>query len=148
MEIERLKGGCHPRLFCNRYRRRRRTSRELRTPAGMSRENCWTWLKIFTLISPGRLSGIPGNSESLMPNADNRRSPTISRGSEPACAVLVPSTLADDCRSCRNQIHPENFYKMSCAAPRLVLDTPGSGRRNVPCFGKCRGSTVVPSKTR
>ena len=50
------------------------------------------------------LAAIPGNSETLIPNSVRRRSTIHSRGSEPACAVLVPSALADDWRYRRSQV--------------------------------------------
>ena len=61
----------------------RRTSRKLRTHAGMSREVSWTWREIITLISPGHLTAIPNNSKSLTPNSACRISPLNYRESEP-----------------------------------------------------------------
>ena len=92
----------------------------------------WTYRQMFTLISPGCLRATNTKSESLIPNAARRISPILSRPDpslrsvaiqkrsyptphagyrrftlanlSPACAVLVPSALADGSRYRRSQV--------------------------------------------
>ena len=116
--------------FSSGRRRNRAASYEI--PAGCRVKFVWTCRQMITLISPGGHAVTCTKSESLMPNAARRSSPVQSRpdlslrsqairkrsyptpyagdrrftlaGLSPACAVLVPSALADDWRYRRNQV--------------------------------------------
>ena len=112
--------------------RRRNRAARYEIPPGCREKFVWTYRQMITLISPGSNAVTCTKSESLMPNAARRSSSILSRpdpslrsvairkrsyptpyagdrrftlaGLIPACAVLVPSALADGCRSNLRQV--------------------------------------------
>ncbi len=63
-------------------------------PPGCPEDSDWTQREIFTFISHGNHAANPGKSESLMPNAANRRFSISSRRSESRMYRIGPVSLS------------------------------------------------------